>query len=167
MDIMGELKQSYPTNQKSISLGWRVQLAAFLHSSEFTVPSQQNYNAKVHLSLSDVNLDSRHSPSMVCINIKQSKTDPFRQGVYIYLGRIHQHVCLVDAIIPHLVARGSHPGTVFILPNGKMLTRNAFGSAFDNILANLICRYPATPPIASGYVGVQHPQNNWVCQICI
>ena len=34
----------------------------FLHSSEFTVPSQHHYNPEVHLSLSDITLDRRHSP---------------------------------------------------------------------------------------------------------
>jgi len=59
----------------------------FLHLSKFTVPSQQHYDPKVHLSLSDFTVDSRNSPSMVHIYIKQSKTDPFRKGVHIYLGR--------------------------------------------------------------------------------
>ena len=41
----------------------------------------------------------------------------------------------MDAIIPYLAAKGSHPGPVFILPNGKMLTRDVFGSALNGILA--------------------------------
>jgi len=107
----------------------------FLHSSEFTISSQQHYDPKIHLFLSDVTMDSRNSPSMVCIHIKQSKTEPFRESIRIYLGRTHQHICPVDVIIPYLAVRRSHPGPVFILPNGRMFTRDAFGSALDNILA--------------------------------
>jgi len=43
----------------------------------------------------------------------------------------------VDTIIPYLAVRGNHTGPIFILPNGRMLTRDAFRSALDNILVKL------------------------------
>ena len=58
----------------------------FLRSSEFTVPSQSQFDPNVHLCLSDISLDSSHSPQIVQVNIKQSKTDPFRQGITLSLG---------------------------------------------------------------------------------
>ena len=85
----------------------------FLRSSEFTVPSQDHYHPEVHLSLSHITLDRRHSPNTVCAHIKQSKTDPFRQGAHIYLGR------------------------VFTLCDGRMLTRDIFGSELDKTLRKL------------------------------
>ena len=60
-----------------------------LHSSKFTIPSQHHYDSEVHLSLSDITLDRRHLSTMICIHIKQSKTDPFRQGTHIYLSRTY------------------------------------------------------------------------------
>ena len=109
----------------------------FLCSSEFTVPSQHYYDPNVHLSLSDIILNQRHSPTTVCVHIKQSKTDPFRQGAHIYLGRTYKHICPVQAIVSYLAMRGTHPGPVFTLPDGRMLTRNIFSSEFDKILGKL------------------------------
>ena len=78
----------------------------FLRSSEFTVQQQGIYDKTANLSLEDIALDSRSSPMMIRVNIKQSKTDPFRQGVFIYLGKTESSVCPVKAIIPYLAIRG-------------------------------------------------------------
>ena len=59
----------------------------FLRSSELTVPSQDAYDPSVHLSVRDVAVNNKSSPTMVHIRIKQSKTaDSFCQGVSIHLG---------------------------------------------------------------------------------
>ena len=58
----------------------------FLGTGEFTVPSPLTYDPQVHLSLADVSVDSHTAPSQICLRIKQSKTDPFREGVDIFLG---------------------------------------------------------------------------------
>ena len=50
-----------------------------------TVPSQATYDPTIHLSMQDVAVDNRSSPSLVRILIKQSKTDPFRQGVCFHI----------------------------------------------------------------------------------
>ena len=42
------------------------------------------------------------------IRIKQSKTDPFHQGVFIYLGKTDQEMCPITAMLPYLVIRGNH-----------------------------------------------------------
>ena len=49
----------------------------FLRCSEFTVPSQKEYDPDSHLSLADISFDSRIKPSMVRTHIKQSKNDLF------------------------------------------------------------------------------------------
>ena len=56
---------------------------SFLRCSEFTVPLLKEHDPDSHLSLADISFDSRIEPSMVRIHIKQSKTDPFRQSVYV------------------------------------------------------------------------------------
>ena len=53
-----------------------------------TVPSQATYDPTIHLSMQDVAVDNKSSPSLVRILIKQFKTDLFRQGVtYIWVGQ--------------------------------------------------------------------------------
>ena len=92
----------------------------FLRSSEMTVPSQATYDPTIHLSMQDVAVDNRSSPSLVRILIKQSKTDPFRQGVYIYLGRTGNAICPVQALLSYLALRGDIPGPLFIFQTGRM-----------------------------------------------
>ena len=70
----------------------------FLRCSEFTTPSQTEYDATVHLSLADISVDRRVSTSLIYITIKQSKTDPFRKGATICLAK----TCLVMAMLPYL-----------------------------------------------------------------
>ena len=59
----------------------------FLQSSEMTVPSQDThiYDPTIHLSIKDVAVDNKSSPTILRIRTKQSKTNPFHQDVYIYL----------------------------------------------------------------------------------
>ena len=58
----------------------------FLRCGEFTVPSQEAYDLDMHLSLADIALDEWNNPTVIQVTTKQSKTDPFRQGVDLYLG---------------------------------------------------------------------------------
>lgn len=78
----------------------------FLRSGEVTVPSMREYDPEGHLSEGDVALDSQKNPSIVRVNIKASKTDPFRRGVYVFLGRTGNELCPVEAVAAYLVGRG-------------------------------------------------------------
>ena len=109
----------------------------FLRYSEFTVQQQGCYDSFVYLSMPDVALDSRSSTKTIRIKIKQSKTDPFRQGVHIYLGKIDQDIYPVKAILPYLAIRGGTPGPLFMLEDGRFLTRQIFSSAIDSILSEM------------------------------
>ena len=82
----------------------------FLRCGEFTVPSQASFDPEVHLSLTDVAIDNRTAPTLIRVTIKQSKTDPFRQGVQVCLGKTEKLICSVRAIIPYLKVRGPKPG---------------------------------------------------------
>ena len=90
-----------------------------------------------HLSISDVSIYNKDSPQLLRIRIKQSKTDPFRQGVDIYLGRTGEEIFPVRGILPYLTQRGSHPGPLFIFQDGRMLTRYLFSTAVDELLTEL------------------------------
>ena len=45
------------------------------------------YDASTRLGVKDVSMDSKSNPGMVKLHLKASKTDPFRQGVDILIGK--------------------------------------------------------------------------------
>ena len=86
-----------------------------MRAGEVTVPSWGRYNPQGHLSVGDVKLDRLVGPSLVSVNIKASKTDPFSKGVVIYLGRTDNLLCPVAAVAAYLAVRGNTPGPFFML----------------------------------------------------
>ena len=98
----------------------------FLRSGEISTPSSSKYDSTVHLMVEDVQVDSREHPSVVRVQIKASKTDPFRKGVLLYLGRTDNLLCPVAAITAYLASRGSEPGPFFRFEKGGYLTRESF-----------------------------------------
>ena len=77
---IGSTLQQKAVNYNNTLIIWAACCTAFfgfLRCSEFTVPSQKDYDPESHLSLADVPVDSRMAPSMIRIHIKQSKTAPF------------------------------------------------------------------------------------------
>ena len=139
MEIMGKIKHVLllqPTEPDNIML-WAaccIAFFGFLRCGEFTVPSQIAYDPEAHLSLSDVAVDNIQSPSVVQITIKQSKTDPFRQGVQIYLGKTEADVCPVAGILAYLTIRGALRGPLFILASRQALTRERFAGMLSKTL---------------------------------
>ena len=68
------------------------------------------------MSLAGIALDDKDTPTVIQVTIKQSKADPFRQGVDLYnaiIGKTGKDICPVCAIIPYLVIRGAKPGPLF------------------------------------------------------
>ena len=90
------------------------------------MPSLKEYDGGAHLSEGDVSLDSVKSPKMVQVRIKQSKMDPFRKGVMVYLGRTGGELCPVVAVSAYLVVRGRAPGPFFVFKGGEPLSREIF-----------------------------------------
>ena len=74
----------------------------------------------------DVQINSRENPTVLKILIKASKTDPFRKGVSIFLGRTDNSLCPVAAITAYLASRGPDSGPLFRFRKGSYLTREAF-----------------------------------------
>jgi len=106
----------------------------FLRVGEMTVPNVEEYDNTVHLSVGDVALDSRSNPTIVWLLIKQSKTDPFRMGAKLCLGRTESAICPVKAILPYLAVRGGTPGPLFIFEDGTPLTRDSFKTLLSTTL---------------------------------
>ena len=107
---------------------------AFLRAGEMSVPSDQAYDPAVHLSMGDVAVDDPCNPSTLQIKIKQSKTDPFRRGVNLFVGRTGLDLCPVAALLSYLSVRGSQPGPLFLFEDGRFLTRGRFVDAVRTAL---------------------------------
>ena len=101
----------------------------FLWCSEFTVLSLQEFDPEVHLTIRDIVIDKKVEPSVMQITIKQSKTDPFRQGINQFLGITEHVVCPVKVILPCLVLRGKKDGPYLLLlkepPDSAVLQQSA------------------------------------------
>ena len=95
----------------------------FLRSGEMTVPADSSYDPAAHLSFADVAVDNLANPEVIRVFIKQSKTDPFRKGIHLFMGRTRSDICPVKALLNYLVLRGKKEGPLFLFPNGSYLTR--------------------------------------------
>ena len=93
------------------------------------VPSNESYDASVHLSMQDISVDDSKNPSILRIRIKQSKTDPFWKGVDLYIGKTGSQLCPGSAMLTYLFARGMSPGPLFRFEGGKVLSRQRFVDA--------------------------------------
>ena len=96
----------------------------FMRSGEFTLTSTTAFNPTCHLSIQDVAIDSHSNPTLVQLHLKQSKTDQFRQGAFIYLSRTGTDLCPVSALLAYLAIRGDALGPLFIHQDKSPLTKH-------------------------------------------
>ena len=106
----------------------------FLRAGEVVVPSDGGFDESCHLSFGDVRVDSHSSPQFLEVRIKASKTDPFRKGVTVYLGRTDGAICPVAASLAYMVSRGPAAGPFFTFGDGRCLTRERFVKAVRDAL---------------------------------
>ena len=122
-DIMHLISQKPKTyNNSMMWVACCLAFFGFLRVSEFTIPSDTQFDEEVHLCLDDISVDCRGNPQALRLRLKQSKTDPFRRGVSIYLGTT-ENLCPVKGILPYLAMRGNHAGPLFIYTDGRGLTQ--------------------------------------------
>ena len=95
----------------------------FLHSSEFTVPNLGSFSPDIHLSVADLAIDSYDVPSCLCIRLKASKTDPFQKGCLIHVGKGISLLCAIHSLMAYLQLRGNGAGPLFVLQDGRPLSR--------------------------------------------
>ena len=69
----------------------------FMRAGEITVPSQDAYDSTAHLSFKDVAVECPTNPMVMEVRIKASKTDPFRKGVNLFIGRTNNDLCPIVA----------------------------------------------------------------------
>ena len=108
----------------------------FLRVSEFTVSSNNSFSPPYHLTLQDLALDSLSSPETLRLHIKASKTDPFRKGSFIHIGRGKYPLCAIRAVVSYLTVRGAGPGPLFRLQSGQPLSRQLLTSWLRQIVAS-------------------------------
>jgi len=98
----------------------------FFRSGEITVPSDSSFDNSCHLTARDITVDSHHNPTMLRVKLKASKTNPFRVGVDVFVGRLGSPIYPVSAILDYLLTRGPHSGPFFQFKDGRPLTRSRF-----------------------------------------
>ena len=103
----------------------------FLRSGEITIPNLSSYDPSVHLNYNDISVDNPSNPSIIQVRIKASKTDPFRNGVDIYVGKTGHVLCPVSALLNYLAIRGSEEGILFRFQDNTPLTRASLLQNFD------------------------------------
>ena len=98
------------------------------------MPSLLEFDPEVHLTIKDIAIYKIVEPSVMHVMIMQSKTDPFQQGINLFLGATEHTVCPVKAILSYLVLRGKKDGPLFIIAIGTPLTRQYFSTALSTVL---------------------------------
>ena len=107
----------------------------FLRSAEFTVPNLASYVPALHLGLADIAVDSHSSPSCLRLRIKASKTDPFRKGCFLHIGKGESPLCAIHSLLAYLSLRGDAPGPLFLFRDGRPLSRALLTSWLRGILS--------------------------------
>ena len=130
-DILNKLKSFWSSDNSNFDhiMLWAaccMCFYGFLRSGEITIPSLAEFDPDGHLCEGDVTLDTHDAPSVVRVHIKTSKTDPFRRGVFVFMGKTSNELCPVAAISAYLVVRGHTPGPFFHFNSGSPLSRELF-----------------------------------------
>ena len=122
LQIKSSLFTSLRSYEDKVML-WAFLLTAFfgfLRVSEYTASHKTKYDHTSTLCIDDVSLES----SQFSLNIKSSKTDPFRQGVLIHIAKNETALCPYKALQRYLAHRLPRSGPLFLFhSNGKFLTR--------------------------------------------
>ena len=109
----------------------------FLRVSEFTIPTDSPYDPSRHLSLNDMAVDNRKNPRLLQLHLKESKADPFKQGVKVYVGATDSPVCPIKAMLSYLSKRSKKQGPLFITKEGTGWTGAMFRAGLKSLMADL------------------------------
>ena len=118
----------------------------FLRAGEIVAYLGSGFDSSIHLSVWDISVNSRSVPTYLTVSIKAFKTDWFRRGVMICLGRMHDQICPVVVMLNYLVARGTSKGPLFIFGDGTRL-------ACDNFVYAVLKAVSAAGVDTSKYAG--------------
>ena len=91
----------------------------FLRSSEYCSPQTQKYDPESTLCFEDIT----YKHSNMYINIKVSKTDPFREGCTICLSPSNAIICPVRNLLNYISQHPLKSGPLFTFTDHTLLTR--------------------------------------------
>ena len=131
------MQWSEHTENHDASMLWAascMRFFGFLRVGEIVIPSDSRFDPSSHLAFGDVRVDNVVTPHYLEVRIKAAKTDPFRQGVSVFLGATGSDVCPVASILSYMVPRGHDSGPFFRFSNRIGLTRDRFVSAVRSAL---------------------------------
>ena len=106
----------------------------FLRAGELTVPGDASFDPTTHLVREDLAVDNPSDPAVLQLRLKASKTDPFRKGMFLYIGKGSPDLCPVTAALSYLLVRGRRDGPLFMFSDGRFLTRQRFVVAVRDAL---------------------------------
>ena len=143
---------------------WSAMLVAFfgfLRVSEFTSTHVKSFNHHTTLCFEDVHLikDSNNKVIRISIDIKASKTDPFRLGTTIRLSANGSQLCPVAALVQFLHMHPYKKGPLFTSHDGKYLTRKTVSQELSTMVNTTVGNFSshsfrigaATTAAAAGY----------------
>ena len=110
---------------------WAALLTAFfgfLRVSEYTSSHKTKYDPTATLLFEDVSFDG----DFANINIKGSKTDPFRHGITLRLAANSTELCPVSALRKYMQKHPNKTGPLFTFSNNKFLTRKDINSLLSD-----------------------------------
>ena len=107
---------------------------AFMRSGEFTCQSWSTYHSSM-LSLGDIEVYSRTNSSVMHVTLRRSKTDIVGVVITIHIGRTHNLLCPVSAVLAYLSIRPATPGPLFLLQSGMPLSRHYLVTAIRRALS--------------------------------
>lgn len=137
-DIMMVIFRALDLTQPDHCMFWaacNLAYFGFLRSAEFTVPNLASYVPAIHLGVADVAVDSHSSPSCLRLRIKASKTDPFRKGCFLHIGKGEFPLCAISSLLAYLTLRGDASGPLFLFRDGRPLSRALLTSWLRGILS--------------------------------
>ena len=119
------LNLKYTSNKDSLMVWAAMTLGffGFLRIGELTCNS--HFNPERDLSFSDLVFMPKSSPRYMLVQLKVSKTDPFRKGQTIVIGKANSHLCPLSAMLAYLESRTLFPttGPLFTFQSASFRTR--------------------------------------------
>ncbi|CAC5398823.1 unnamed protein product [Mytilus coruscus] len=108
----------------------------FMRCGEFTVLKANQFDPSVNLCIGDIVFHKE----MIVLKLKQSKTDPFRKGIYIQLHRVQNQVCPYKVLVNYCKVRESlkpslPSNPLFISQNFESLERMYFINCIKQVLS--------------------------------
>ena len=109
----------------------------FFRLGEITSPTEKIFDPDTNLSLLDLTVDNHSHPNVLLVTLKASKTDQFRKGAQVIVGRTDNDLCPVAAVLQYVVIRGTSPGPLFRFNDDKYLTKQNFTVQVRKALSTL------------------------------